>query len=112
MMDMKLECPKCHKVYTVPQYSPGRYCDCHLYCSSGDKPSDCSMTTYNWSGQLGWPVGAHQNSGNEGDDVLHRTYYCSTHSKYTYKMPVFIEADWKKWRRKRAKERFRLLKKR
>jgi len=69
------------------------------------------MAEYNYSGQLGWPVGAHQNSGDEGDDVLHRAGYCSTHSKYTYKGIIFIEADWKKWYKKgrRVKERFRLL---
>jgi len=108
---MIIECPRCKKHITVPQGNPDAECDCHLFCSDGDEPSDCSMTIVNYTGPLGWPVGSHQDSDNEGDDILHRTYYCSTHGKYTYKTQVVIPVDWDKWYSRRAPAKFRTLKK-
>ena len=68
-------------------------CDCHLYCREGRKPRDCSVTSVNWSGQLGWPAGAHQNSVQEGDDMRHRVRYCTTHDLYIYKTAVWMESS-------------------
>lgn len=103
-------CPRCGKVHRVNWGVPEVKCDCHLYCSSGDKPSDCSVTEYNYTGQLGWPVGAHLNRENEGDDVLHRTFYCSTHNKYIYKEPIWLEVDYKRFERERLPKKLRMLK--
>jgi hypothetical protein len=88
-----VECPVCKRRQTISALSGGAWCDCHLYCSKGDRPIDCSTTSVNWSGQLGWPAGAHQNSVQEGDDVRHRVRYCATHDLYIYKTPVFLEVD-------------------
>jgi len=58
--------------------------------------------------KYGWPTGLHTDAPNEGDDVAHRTYYCSTHDEYYYKVPVLIEADWEKWHGQRAPKRLRM----
>jgi len=42
---------------------------------------------------MGWPAGAHGVDLQEGDDVRHRMRYCSTHDKYIYRQPVFLEVD-------------------
>ena len=81
----KVQCSRCKQIWTVPWGQDGIECNCHTWCEDGDKPSDCTWTRYNYTGSLGWPVGAHTNAENRGDDVLHRVGYCSTHKKYTYK---------------------------
>jgi len=101
MFECKLECPRCHKVWTLPQGSDGIYCDCHLWCQYGEKPSDCNLTEQNYNGPLNWPVGLDLGQEDEGSDVLHRTYYCSTHAVYSYKAPIYLEVDWEKWRQMR-----------
>lgn len=88
-----LICPRCKKKWHVSDSSSGVECDCHLYCSEGDKPRDCSTTSVNWSGQLGWPAGSHTAVEQEGEDERHRVRYCSTHDRYIYKTPIFLEAD-------------------
>jgi hypothetical protein len=93
----KVECPRCHKVWTLSQASPGIYCDCHLYCEEGSQPRDCALTEYKFSGQRGWPLGMDQNQLDEGEN-RHRAYgYCTTHNRYSYKEPIWLEVDWKKW---------------
>lgn len=88
-----VECPRCHKRWRIQDTGVGITCDCHLYCSSGDKPIDCSVASVNWNAQFGWPAGAHGTDAQEGDDVRHRVRYCSTHDKYIYKVPLFLEFD-------------------
>ena len=108
----KVKCPRCGKIWIIPWGDSGIECTCHLYCSSGSEPSDCTVTyPYNYSGSLGYPVGAHLNSADEGDDVLHRGGYCSTHNKYTNKEPVWLEVDWYKWENERAPKEMRTLEK-
>lgn len=79
-------------------------CDCHLFCAEGSKPRDCSVVVVNWSGQLGWPAGAHQKQVEEGDDVRHRRRYCSTHSLYIYKTAVWMAVDTSFYRRRLKKK--------
>lgn len=110
MFEMNVECPKCSKIWIVYPGTPDIVCTCHLYCSDGDQPSDCSLTTINYSGDLKWPVGLHTGDEDEGDDVMHRTYYCSTHNKYLYKQPVLIECDWDRWQSRRAPPYLRMSK--
>lgn len=55
-----------------------------------------------------WLTGLHNNPENEGEDIMHRTYYCSVHNKYYYKTPITIQVDWDKWLSKRAPRKFRL----
>jgi hypothetical protein len=107
MFEAKVQCPRCHKIWTLPQGSPGTYCDCHLYCEDGTQPRDCNMTEQNYNGQLGWPVGLNQDGDEGGEKVLRRTYYCSTHGKYSYKEPIFLEVNWEEWYQKRALKKFR-----
>ena len=104
-----VDCSRCGKTWVIPYPSPGRMCDCHLYCSSGDKPSDCSVTEYNYSGPLGWPFGVHNEPEDESDDLLHATHYCATHDKYIHKPPVFMEVDWKRWFSQRAPAKHRMF---
>ena len=88
-----IQCPRCRRVWRIRDTSGGITCDCHLYCVDGDRPIDCSVASVNWNAQFGWPAGAHQDADDEGDDVRHRVRYCSTHNKYIYKVPVFLEFD-------------------
>ena len=66
------------------------------------------MTVQNYSGGLGWPVGLNNDPENKGHDVINRTYYCSTHTRYYYKTPIIIEADWENWFSRRAPEKLRM----
>jgi hypothetical protein len=108
MFEAKVKCPRCGTVWTVPQASPGIECTCHLFCSSGNKPSDCSVTYPLHSNvKFAWPAGLHNDAADEGDDVLHRKGYCSTHGKYISKDSIWLEVNWEEWHRKRAPEEFR-----
>jgi len=104
MFEMKVKCPRCGAIHTIRQGSPGVLCNCHLVCPYGDKPSDCNVTEVNFKGDLAWPTGLHVDAEQEGDDVMHITYYCSVHDVYYYKTPVWIEADWERWFSRRAPE--------
>jgi hypothetical protein len=108
MFEMKIECPQCSKIWTVPQGTSDALCNCHLYCEDGDKPSDCSLTPYEHTHTYLWPEGMHLNSDANDDDLRHATYYCATHEKYSYKVPFLIELDWEYWYSHRAPERLRL----
>jgi len=101
MFEGKVECPRCHGVWTLPQASPGIYCNCHLWCPKGSKPSDCNLTKQEYNGSVGWPVGMDLGQLDEGADVIHRTYYCSVHKLYSYKEPIWLEVDWEKWYQQR-----------
>ena len=91
---MIVQCPRCRKRWRIQDTGVGITCDCHLYCSSGDKPLDCSVTSaITGTLQLGWPAGSHGADVQEGDDVRHRVRYCSTHDKYIDKVPLFLEFD-------------------
>lgn len=109
MFEQVVECPRCKRTWIIQQGTPGITCNCHLYCSQGTKPSDCSTTLVTDNVQLGWPIGIHVDAENEGDDVMHRVRYCSTHKKYIYKTPVWIEADWDEYYSKRAPRKFRQI---
>jgi len=91
---MRVKCPRCNKIHEVPQGIDEVDCDCHLYCPDGDKPTDCTITKATLNTEVGWPVGLHNNPADEGEDVFHRTYYCSVHKKYYYKTPIIIPVDW------------------
>lgn len=107
---MKVECPRCHKVWQVHEGQTEVDCNCHLYCEDGDKPADCSVATQSFDGQLGWP--RHLRTGLSlqatGDNELDQVRYCSTHDKYIYKVPITIPCDWRQWYSRRAKPRYRM----
>ena len=105
---MKVECPRCGRIWTIEQGCPGIACVCHLYCSEGDKPSDCTVTKVSGAIKYGWPSGLHVDAEDEGDDLPNRVSYCSTHNKYIYKTPVYIEADWERWFGERAPKKLRM----
>ena len=52
-------------------------------------------------------MGGHYDSEDEGDDVLHRVRYCSTHDKYIYKMAVQLVIDWDDYLSRRLPEHLR-----
>jgi len=106
-------CHRCGKKHYLPFMSPGVECDCHLYCSEGTKPGDCTVTEYNYSGPLAWPFGSRSDPVDEGDDLIHATGYCSTHNKYVHKDIIFLEVDWEEWnQRKRIPAEYRLKRQR
>ena len=106
---MKVECPRCKKTWTVSQLGIDSVdCTCHLFCQDGTKPGDCSVTRVNFSGEVGWPKGLHNDSEDESDDIMNITYYCSTHDEYYYKTPILIECDWTRWFSKRAPKKLRM----
>jgi len=108
MFEMKVECPECGRVWTVKQGTPDITCNCHLYCKQGDKPADCSVAAWKFTGQLGWPTGLHVDHDDDRDDVMHVTYYCSTHEEYYDKVPITIPCDWEKWFSRRAPKELRM----
>ena len=55
------------------------------------------MTTQNFIGSLGWPHGADQASKEEREQRWHAWAYCTTHERYSYKAPIWLEVNWKEW---------------
>ena len=109
----KVECPRCHKTWAVKEGHADIDCDCHTYCQYGTKPSDCTLVskfngTVPFNGIWKWPSGLHNQEANEGDDTQARTYYCTTHSVYSSKVPMLIPVDWDTWYSKRAPKRHRM----
>ena len=105
---MKVECPRCGRIWTLRQGTPGVECTCHLFCEDGSEPSDCNMTPVSFTGEFKWPLGLHTDAPDNSDDIMHLTYYCSTHGKYSKKVPIFIEADWDRWFSRRAPKKLRM----
>ena len=108
----KVSCPRCGKTLTAHQGQPDVECDCHLYCSHGSKPSDCTLVAASsgndaFTGHWKWPSGLHNKDSHEVDDTQARTYWCSTHSVYSTKVPMLVSVDWDKWYSKRAPSKFR-----
>jgi len=108
MPTMKVVCPRCKRIWIAHEGEIEVDCNCHLYCTQGNKPSDCSVTTVSFSGQLGWPTGLHVNADDYSDDVLHILRYCSTHAEYLHKVPIAVECDWEKWHSRRAPKKLRM----
>ena len=92
-MPYTVKCPVCGKEWNVPDDSVEQQCNCHLYCEDGDKPTDCAMTAVTFNQQVGWPVGMRPTEDSGCDNIMARTYYCSTHNKYSSKRPVLIEVE-------------------
>lgn len=107
-LEMRLECPRCKRILTVSEGTDSAECNCHLYCSSGDKPADCALADITLDHEVGYPYGMHTGDYQEGDDVLHRVHYCGTHGKYIYKTPIIIPVDWSSFMSKRAPTRLKL----
>jgi len=105
---MKVECPRCHRIITADAGEADAECNCHLICPDGDDIKDCTVTYTPWTGQVGYPAGIHNNPADEGEHLFQRTYYCSTHSKWYYKDKMTIPLDWEAWRVKRAPKKMRL----
>lgn len=105
----KAVCPRCKKVWIVQQGESEVDCNCHLYCEEGSKPSDCTLSSVSLDHEVGWPYGVHVDGSTHNDDVMHIQNYCSTHSRYSYKVPITIPVDWTRWRGSRAHKRFRLI---
>jgi len=105
---MMLECPRCRRVLTAFNGEPDAECNCHLYCTQGDSPKDCSVTwPYEWSGELKYPLGLQTNPPNRGAEKYRAMGYCSTHDEYYYKDKIVVELDWGAYFSKRAPKRLR-----
>ena len=104
---MKVQCPECGTIYTVPQGTPDVDCNCHLICSEGETVKDCTVTVYNHTSQKGWPEGVRLKHEDESDDLQHATGYCSTHNRYIHKQKIIIECNWALWYSRRAPRKFR-----
>lgn len=89
----RVQCPRCGRWWTVTPDMTEVECVCHLYCDYGSDPKDCSTAPYDYSGSLGYPAGMHTDASDNGDDLLHRARYCSTHEQYIYKDAVQIPVD-------------------
>jgi len=115
----KVTCPRCKRVWTVNQGEQEAECNCHLYCSQGTKPSDCSTSLVTFNHEASPPYGAHLgdpdednskiNRPVEGKGVMHRQRYCSTHGKYIYKIPIIIPVEWDSFLSRRVKPHLRAL---
>ena len=69
-------------------------CNCHLYCTQGEKPSDCVVTVQAFNGSYNWPRGLHGGVSESFDDETNRNYYCSTHDEYYTKQKFMTPVDW------------------
>lgn len=105
----KVECPRCHKVWIVSQGESEIDCNCHTYCEDGDKPSDCTLTASSLDHEVSWPYGMETGSSAYTDDPTHIQYYCSTHSRYGYKVPISIPVDWNTLLSRRLKKKWRMV---
>jgi hypothetical protein len=111
MIQAKVKCPRCGRTWIVLQGESEVDCNCHTYCEEGSKPGDCSLTPVALNHEVGWPYGVHVGSGDFSDYPMQVQYYCSTHSRYGYKVPITIAVDWTRWRSGRAPKKYRLLNK-
>jgi hypothetical protein len=98
---LKVKCPRCGKLWTLYDGDPDVDCTCHLYCSDGTKPSDCTLIDARsasapdyFKGQYAYPAGEHLGRGKEADNVPNRMYYCTVHGKFTVNQAVTIPANW------------------
>lgn len=116
MIVMKVKCPRCRQVQTCFQGEPDTTCNCHLYCEDGSKPSDCTLVDHTaasidaWNGKYNWPQGMHLGRGKTQDNTQNRVYWCTTHGKFTDKLPVLIPCDWKTFMLSRAPRDLRFTK--
>ena len=99
---LKVQCPECNRLWTAYDGDPAIDCTCHLICPDGTKTSDCTLIDARdpaapdyFRGQYGWPAGQHLGRDKIDDNVPHRKYYCTVHSRYTNKDAVSIDVDWK-----------------
>lgn len=106
---MRVQCPRCGKIWCVCQGNSEIECDCHTYCEEGSKQGDCVLiadphaaTTF--KRYVGLKVGS---PADEYESEFCRKKWCSTHERYTYKTPVLIRCDWDEWLSKRAPKKFR-----
>lgn len=106
---MKVECPRCGKIWNVNQGIEEIECDCHTYCDEGEREGDCvliadpnPLTTF--KPYTGLKVGS---LADEYEAPLAKRKWCSTHNRYTYKTPILIECDWEEWFRKRPPSKLR-----
>jgi hypothetical protein len=91
-------CPRCNRTLTVQHPAPEVQCICHLYCDMGSSPEDCCMQVYNYTGSLSYPVGMNNDSQEMLDgNPLKYAQYCTIHNRYSTKVPIIIEVDWKQW---------------
>lgn len=106
--EAKVKCPRCGRIWIVPQGQPDAECTCHLYCDYGFEIGDCVVTwPVNWSGQLGWPTGLAVEALDNSDHMYRAMGYCTTHSRYYYKDKVTVEVDWDAWLSNRAPKELR-----
>jgi hypothetical protein len=98
---LKVKCPRCGKLWTLYDGDSDVDCTCHLFCSEGTKPSDCTLLDALdsavpdvFKGQYAYPAGMHLGRDKEADNIPRRMYYCTTHSKFTQNQAVTISADW------------------
>ena len=87
----RIQCKRCGKWWTVQPSNPERVCDCHLYCSQGTKPTDCSVTVYNFTGEYAFPLGLEHGNASKREKRYNAYGYCSVHDEWTYKYPVIVE---------------------
>jgi hypothetical protein len=120
----KIECPRCHHIWTLPYPAVGVWCFCHQYCEAGALPKDCNVVPYTSDSgtaslynakasdmqnldnpnSLNWPEGINMLNITGGTDKLHRAGYCTIHTRWTYKQPIFLEMDWEEWRQKKQED--------
>ena len=91
---MNVECPRCKRKWTAHEGESEIDCNCHLICPDGAKTSDCDVTLQNTGVQYAYPTGIHNNDSQDTKDPTHRTYYCSVHDLYYFKVPITVPVDW------------------
>jgi hypothetical protein len=101
MIEARLSCPRCKRVWTISQPTPEVQCVCHLFCDKGSAPEDCNMQIYNYTGELKHPVGLDDSNQMNMTNPLAQAMYCSIHQRYSKKAPIIIEVEWSQWLKQR-----------
>ena len=104
----KIACPVCGRTHSIPYPTNETECVCHTVCPDGQEPRDCTVSEYNYSGQLGYPAGVHGSDTDYGADRIHAAGYCSTHKRYVYRQKVIIEVNWGEYLKTRVEPGSRL----
>jgi len=102
---MKVKCPRCGRILSVPEGTDSITCNCHEYCEDGDNPQDCTLVAHG-SGSLDPGIDTSPDDA-KSNKPLRRVSYCTTHDKYVYKVPFLINCDWTGWFSKRQSSKFR-----
>lgn len=110
MRTQRVKCPRCGRTWVAYEGEGDMTCNCHLYCIDGTKPSDCTLTTVTFTGDLAWPLGMHGGDPPGPpltDNPMLRRAYCSVHNNFIVEPPMVFPVEWDRFYSRRQKKSLR-----